>query len=506
MTIDRRSFLRAGAGAAAAAGLATAWPNAWASDAATKWDPLQRAIQGTVVLPGSSDYPQAKQLHFMEFDAVNPAAIAYCQSAADVSTCLKFAQDNGIRVTARSGGHSPAGYSLNSGLVVDVSRLKSVSGDASSVVIGPGVQQVDALNALSPNGLAIAGGLCPTVGAGGFIQGGGIGMLTRAHGVGSDHLLAADVVLADGRTVRASAYEEPDLFWALRGGGGGNFGVVTSYEVTPIAVNRMINFSTSWAWDDAAAVLAGWQQWAIGGPLTMGSGLVIQLSDAAPGNVPVVLVFGAWTGDPAALDAALDDLQAKIGRAPTSRTAQDLTFRDAMMQRYNCSDKTVEQCHRVGTTPVAELARTGFSIERSRLFGSSLSASAIDEVLTAFEADRRAGHLRAIHGAGLFGGKVNEVAADATAFVHRTAEVSLSFATGLPTGAPTAADHDAAVAWAAAGFGVLSRYSGETYQNFVDPYLADWKTAYYGANYDRLVRVKRAYDPYRFFDFPQAIG
>ncbi|WP_103341802.1 FAD-binding oxidoreductase [Amycolatopsis sp. CA-126428] len=507
MAISRRSVLRTGAGAVVAAGLA-ALPGAVAraGGPTIDWPQLGRHLQGTLVLPGNSSYAEAKQLFFSEFDAINPAAIAYCRSAADVATCLKFAHDNSIRATARSGGHSPAGFSLTSGLVIDVSRLDAVSGDAAAVVLGPGAQQVDVLDALAPAGLAFPGGLCPTVGAGGFVQGGGIGMLTRRYGLACDHLVAAEVVLADGRRVCAREDEEPDLFWALRGGGGGNFGIVTSYTVTPVPVTRMINFSTSWSWDDAAAVLSGWQHWAAGGPRQIGSGLTIQLSDAAPGNVPIVAIFGAWTGTPEDLDAALDDLQAKIGRAPASRVTQDLTYRDAMMQRYSCSDKTVGQCHRVGTSPGALLPRTGFTVERSRLYGTALPASAVDEVLTAFAADRRPGHGRGIHGACLFGGRAGEVAPDATAFVHRSAEISLSFSAALPTSTPAAEDKAAAEAWAATGLGVLSKYSGSTYQNFVDPRLADWRSAYYGANYDRLAAVKHAYDPYRFFTFPQAIG
>ncbi|WP_035303889.1 FAD-binding oxidoreductase [Actinokineospora inagensis] len=503
MTLSRRSLLRASAGAAIATAATAAAGPVWPS----AWEQLRRNLQGTLVLPGSADYPQAKQLHFAEFDAVNPSAIAYCASARDVVTSVCFAQDHGIRVTARSGGHSPAGYSLtDGGLVVDLSRLRSVTSGPSSVVIGPGVQQVDALNALWPQGLGIVGGLCPTVGAGGFIQGGGIGMLTRKHGLGCDHLLGADVVLADGRLVHTSAAREPDLFWALRGGGGGNFGIVTAFEVTPVPVNRMINFSTSWAWADAADVIRGWQQWAVDAPLELGSGMVVQLTDAAPGAVPVVLVFGAWSGSPAALETALDDLASRVGHAPTSRTAQDLTYRDAMMQRYNCSERTVDQCHRVGTTPVAQLPRADFTIERSRLFGAAMSTTAVDELLTAFDADRRAGHLRAIHGAGLFGGTANTVAPDATAFVHRDAQFSMAVSTSLAGSAPAAQERSAALAWAATGFGALSRYSTSTYQNFIDPYLDGWQTSYYGANYARLVDVKHQYDPNRFFTFPQAIG
>ncbi|MEK8108300.1 FAD-dependent oxidoreductase [Micromonospora sp. M12] len=197
-----------------------------------KWSRLRHHLHGRLVLPSEADYQKAKQLYQVQFDDTSPRAVAYCASATDVALCLRFAQDHGIPVAARSGGHS-AGIFHDPGLVIDVSELNAVALGNGSVTLGPGAQLIDIMNTLSPSGLGISGGYCPTVAAGGFLQGGGMGLFTRSIGMASDKVTSARVVLANGTVVTASPTQNPDLYWALRGGGGGNFGIVTSYEITP---------------------------------------------------------------------------------------------------------------------------------------------------------------------------------------------------------------------------------------------------------------------------------
>ncbi|MFI9162282.1 FAD-binding oxidoreductase [Kitasatospora aureofaciens] len=507
MAVARRSLLRAGAGvtALAAPGLTGLLSPAWSAPAAPDWSGLGSRLNGTLVLPTDPGYAVAKQLHWTEFDSVDPSAVAYCQSAADVAACLRFAQDNGVPLAVRSGGHSSAGYSTTTGLVLDVSRLNSVRTDGSTVTVGSGTQLVDVTDKLAPLGLALPGGNCPTVGVAGFLQGGGFGMLTRRHGMGCDRIVSAEVVLADGRTVVCSATQEPDLYWALRGGAGGNFGVVTQFELSPVAIGRLSLFTLTWSWDNAPEVLGAWQDWILAGPRELASNLTVLLTDAAPGAVPTVLVTGAWSGDPNALGPALDQLASAVGAAPASRTATGYSYLDAMMATYGCSTRTEDQCHRADAYPGGQLGRGNYLLARSRMVSNRIPQIGITQLLAAFDSARAAGHTRTLNFASL-GGAANDAGRTDTAYVHRDTQFLLLTADSLPTGTPGPADQAAAQAWAATGFAVIDAWSNhETYQNYPDVALPDWRSAYYAENYARLTAVKSEYDPYRFFRFGQAV-
>ncbi|MFF9003963.1 FAD-binding protein [Streptomyces achromogenes] len=202
MPIDRRTLLRAGAGVAALAMTGASQEFAGTRTAGIPpWEALRDHLDGTLVLPYEAGYARARQQYWSEFDSVLPEGVAYCASARDVATCLLFAQDHGLPVAPRSGGHSPAGYSTTAGLVIDVSRLNTIAVNPSTVTVGAGVQQIDALSLLALGGLALTGGSCPTVGVAGFVQGGGYGLLTRSYGMACDRLVSAEAVLTDGRTV-----------------------------------------------------------------------------------------------------------------------------------------------------------------------------------------------------------------------------------------------------------------------------------------------------------------
>jgi FAD/FMN-containing dehydrogenase len=506
--ISRRALLQAGMGAAGLAAVgAPLWSTAEATAGSTRWNQLRRNFTGDVVLPGDVTYAQAKQLDSGIFDSISPQAIAYCENPQDIRTCLNFAQDHNLPLAVRSGGHSAAGYSTTTGLVLDVSRLNTIQIGRSTVTLGPGAQGVDIVSALSAQGLSAVTGNCPTVCAGGYLQGGGIGPLARKYGVASDRLVSADVVLADGRTGRCSATREPELFWALRGGGGGNFGVVTRYEIKPTETTRMVSFTMTWPWARAAEVIAAYLPWLEHAPDDLTANLTVMDQNVAPGSQPVVLVSGGWFGGGAdGLDPHLNELVSAVGTPPATRAATDMAYHDAMMQMFGCGTKTVDACHRVGYSLEAELARQSFVVARGRLFEKTMNASAINEALTAFTANPVAGQFRVMSWGGL-GGQINRAPASATAYVHRSAQHYFTFTAGLRAPAPTDEAKAAVQSWADAGYAVAERYGdGEGQVNFIDARLPDWRRAYYGENYDRLVRAKRRYDSHGFFRFPQAIG
>ncbi|MEJ8669600.1 FAD-dependent oxidoreductase [Streptomyces sp. MS1.AVA.1] len=298
------------------------------------------------MLPTDPYYSVARQLELGQFDAVNPQAVAYCASAADVSVCVRFAQDNGVRTAVRSGGHNYGGWSTTPGLIIDVSRLNAVTVKSpTSVEIGPGAQNVNILNALAPHHLVVSEGGCPTVCAGGFLQGGGFGFLTRPTGMASDAVTAAQVVLADGRVVTTSAKQYPDLFWAIRGGGGGNFGIVTRFTVTPHSGDQMAISNLIFPYDRMADVLDGVARWLVDAPHTIGGGAYVVQPDAAPGSVPQANVFLASRGTPTELAGEAARLTALTG-APVQRQDGVMTYQQLMMMIFGCATLTEAQCQR----------------------------------------------------------------------------------------------------------------------------------------------------------------
>lgn len=502
--ISRRSFL-AGAGGAALA--ATALPGT--ARALTKsginWNQLSGHLQGRLVRPADASYPTAKQLYLAQFDGTQPQAIAYCASSADVALCLGFAQDNALSIAARSGGHSAGGYSTTPGLVIDVSGLNSVTLGPDSATIGPGAELVDITNTLAPAGLAISGGYCPTVAAGGYLQGGGVGLFTRSMGIASDKVTQAEVVLADGRVVTASAQQHSDLYWALRGGGGGNFGVVTSYTITPSPLSTISVGELYWTYDQALDFLDGWTRYVADAPWTIGGGSRIMLPDAAPGKVPVVaLILGSV--DPAGFAAEIDRLVAMIGHAPATKQVITAPYQPILMGLYGCNNLTVDECHLVSSAfPGAEVPRSALGLERGRMFSHAMPRAGWEKALAIFDTERLAGQSHELQVSGL-GGAANALARTATAYVHRDTLFMANFLASNVTGPVSGEARAAAERFVDAGFAVLDPYSNrESYQNFIDPRLPDWRRSYYAENYPRLTRVKRDYDPYHLFRFAQSI-
>ncbi|MGW0886170.1 FAD-binding oxidoreductase [Streptomyces sp. NPDC002671] len=458
------------------------------------------------MLPSDQAYAYSKQGVLVELDTVEPQGIVYCETPQDVSTAIKFAGDNDIAVHTRSGGHSLAGWSTGQGMILDVSRLNHVSVGDDTVRLGPGVQSIDAHTALKPYNRQIVTGTCATVRMGGYISGGGMGFQVRKFGVASDRLVSARMVLSDGRIVCASEARHPDLFWAIRGGGGGNFGVAVDFEVRPISAPRMVYFDTYWPWDKAQEIITAWQEWCSSGSNNLGSTLNVLLRDGAPGNVPIIKINGGYHGPQSEIEQALNELAAEAGATPSLRTVEELPYDEAMKAVYGCEQLTFQQCHRAGSNSDAKIQRTPFLRERTRLLNRPTGSSGVADLLAAFEANRKPGHITYLYFTAL-GGVVNEVPRTQTAYVHRGAEFFVACATLLHDGQPPAEEAEAAMVWPTQAFNIIDPLSsGESYLNFPNPDLGDWRQAYYAENYPRLVSVKRRYDAPNFFRHAQSIG
>lgn len=502
--ISRRSFL-VGAGGAALATTALSGSARAQTRSQVDWDRLRHHLRGRLVLPSDADYSTSKQLYLVQFDDTSPRAIAYCASAADVALCLGFAQDNAVPVVARSGGHSAGGYSTTPGLVIDVSGLDSVTLGRDTTTIGAGAQLVDITNKLAPAGLGISSGYCPTVAAGGYLQGGGLGMLTRSIGVASDKVTSAQVVLADGRVVTASARQHSDLYWALRGGGGGNFGIVTSYTFTPSPLTDLSVGILYWSYDQALDLLDAWTRWLPDAPKTLGGSLTISLDDAAPGKVPVAYVLLGSVDTGPGFAAEIDRLVALVGHAPASRQAFTAPYQTVMMTLYRCDKLTVEQCHRAGAIPGGQLPRPALGLERGRMFSRAMPRDGWSKALAVLDTERLAGQTHQLQVAAL-GGAANTPSRTATAYVHRDSLYMANFLASNVVPPVTDEAKAAAGRFVDTGFDVLDPHSnGETYQNFVDPRLPDWKRSYYAENYLRLRLVKGRYDPHNVFRSAQSV-
>jgi FAD/FMN-containing dehydrogenase len=467
-------------------------------------DDLARSLRGALVRPGDAGYPIASRLASPAFDGLHPAAIARCVDPADVIACVDWARATGSPITARSGGHSYAGYSSGPGLVVDVGGLGSIAVDqgAQSAVIGAGTQLVDIHTALAARGVAVPGGSCPTVGIAGLALGGGMGVTGRAFGLTCDNVLAADVVLADGRQVRCDATHDADLYWALRGGGGGNFAIVTAFTFRTHPVGDATLFRFDWDWSLADKVLASWMAWLPGLPDEV---FTVCLLSGSASTGPSVSVSGLVLEPLSTIAAITGPLIAAVG-TPTSRFERTHTYLDAMMIEAGCQGLSTAACHFAGSSPGGTLPRSAF-VAKSDYFDAPMDMTAIVALTAAIE--RRTEDARLLIGAAQFdayGGAINRVAPDATAFVHRRALCSAQYSGAYDPSAP--ADLLAANrAWLETMYEqVHPAASGGAYQNYIDPTLTDWRQAYYGANYDRLVAVQRRYDPHHLFRFPQAIG
>jgi len=220
------------------------------------FDELAAGLRGEVVLPGASAYEQAQVLYNMRFDAVKPRAVVFCEATDDVQRTVRWARTHAVRIVPRSGGHSYGGYSTTTGVIVDVSRLNGVTLDSSRhAVVGAGARLIDVYAGLAQHGRTVPAGSCPTVAIAGLALGGGVGFASRKYGLTCDNLVEATVVLADGSAVVANARAHADLYWALRGGGGGNFGIVARLVFRTHPIGQVATYAIEWPWSDAAKVV-----------------------------------------------------------------------------------------------------------------------------------------------------------------------------------------------------------------------------------------------------------
>src|SRR6266550_1249169 len=439
------------------------------------WGAFEASIDGSVVLPHTPGYDDARRPAIVNFHDVRPHAVVRCQTASDVAETLRFATRVGLRLAVRSGGHCFAGRSSTSGIVLDTTPMGSVSVSGDMAAVGAGCRLGPLYDALATSAVTIPAGCGPEVGVTGLTLGGGLGILGRAYGLTSDRLAGAEVVLADGRLVDCDGQRHPDLFWALRGAGGCRFGVVTSLTFHTVSSPTLTSFHLSWPYSTAARLIEAWQAWAPDGPDELAASLHVRATGRTT-EPPQVHVFGTLMGD-SGLAGQLDLLVDRVGVEPDGSTRHTADHRES--KRLLAEQFPAEE---------------GQVFSKSEFFDRPLPADAIAELLTRIAHGRRSGESRILDFTP-WGGAYNRARPDATAFAHRQARFLFKHeAVVAPSG------RDAAREWLAGSWSVAHPWgTGGVYPNFPDPDLQDWSPAYHGTNLDRLLRVKAEYKPDRIF-------
>ena len=518
--MDRRTFLRgatvvgsgliAGGVAAACSSSGTHASNAGGGTTSTTtqadqgppdWSKLAASLVGPLLQPGDSGYAAAGHLYNAVYTP-NAAAIAQCGPVSDVQRCLAFAREHNVQVAARSGGHSYGGYSSCPGLVIDVSSMDAISvgGNAGSnqklVTVGTGNELIDVYSTLAAHNLLLPGGSCPTVGIAGLALGGGVGVFSRAYGLTCDQLTDVEIVTADGMLHRAGPGRDEDLYWACRGGGGGNFGVVTSFGFRARPVPDAITlFTLEWPWGAADSVLDAWLRWIPTAPDELWANCQLFSSGTVGGGL--VKVTGVFVGSVSACTAALAPLTSAVSDGTTYRFVGPEEYLTATMIEAGCEGKPVAQCAAPTQSPFAA---------KSSYIGGPLPGNAVTAITSALsslpESLPGAGGGVVFDG---YGGAINQMAASETAFVHRSAVACAQYSITYASTPPSQSATSAASAWLQHLHNVFEPTTQGSYQNYIDPTLVDWQQAYYGANLPRLQQVKREFDPDDVFHFAQSI-
>ena len=449
-------------------------------------DALRQSLRGIVCLPQEAGYDEARTIWNAMIDR-RPGAVIRCRGATDIMRAVILAREHGVLVAVRAGGHNIAGNAVcEGGLLLDLSLMRGVRVDPTRRIarVEPGATLGDFDKEAQGFGLATPLGINSTTGVAGLTLGGGFGWLSRKFGLTIDNLISADVVTADGKLVQASATENPDLFWALRGGGG-NFGVVSSFEfslhpVGPMVLSGLIVHPFA----RARELLAGYRQVAANAPDELTQWVVLRKAPPLPflpadvHGKEIVVFAVCYVGDAGDGNIALEPLRALgepiadvIGMQPF--TAWQSAFDPLLAPgayNYWKSHNFVELSDGLLDVLVSQVAT--LPTEECEIF------------------------------IGQLGGAASRVAPDATSYPHRSA----NFAMNVHTRWRESADKQRSIDWARKLFAETAPHAtGGVYVNFMPEDEIDRVSSAYGANYGRLVALKSKYDPGNLFRLNQNV-
>jgi FAD/FMN-containing dehydrogenase len=448
--------------------------------------PLASHFAGELILPEETGYEERRRVWNRMIDR-RPALIARCASADDARQALLFARDRGLPISIRGGGHNVSGNAVvDGGVVIDHTLRRAVNVDPTTrlVDVDPGVVLGELDGATAPHGLAVPIGVQTTTGVAGLTLGGGIGWLMRRHGLTCDHLVAADLLTADGEIVTVSEEGEPDLLWALRGGGG-NFGIVTRFVFRAVPLGPDVLAGTVFfPYEEAAAVLRRYRDWAAELPdgvttiVALRTVLPLPVFPTAMHGQRVVVVGVCDAGDPAQGEELIAPLRA-FGSA---------LFETVMVKPFTVHQQTFD-----ATVP------PGLGYYWKSHFLERLSDEAIAVLV---EHNRQALPPWSYTVMFQLGGAISHVGPESTAYVDRDA----AFAVNINGVAEDPADDEAVISWTRGCFEALAPHAtGGVYVNFLGNEGDERVRAAYGHAYERLTALKARYDPENVFRVNQNI-
>ena len=475
--VSRRKFLTMSSAAVALAWKplgAVARPYRWTPAAGDATMPdtatvrgLRARVRGSVIFPGDAAYDRARRIYNRRFDR-HPAMIVQCADTEDVVRAVDFARRNSLITCVRSGGHDHAGYSsCDNAMVIDLAKLNAIHVDLRrrTAHVGAGVEVGQLYHALQAHALTTTSGTCPSVGVAGLTLGGGVGKLSCKYGLACDNVLSAQIVTADGRVLTASSEENPDLFWAIRGGGG-NFGVVTRFEFRLFAIERVLTGEITYPISQSAEVLRRYREFVASAPDALSTSAAF-----FPSDDKAFTISFCYTGDLGEGERAAKPLNSLGRPLDVSVTA---------------------------VPPIAALLGEGKPADTCALetgaFFPHLSDSLIgvlyehlNSAPSAFEVG-----INDLHGAALKGD---------SAFPLRTP----GFETYITAQWTRELDSQAAIDWVNQLSRDLRPFTGGVYVNRLHEEGGERAREAYGANYDRLAAIKAKYDPMNFFRMNQNI-
>ncbi|KAF9981178.1 hypothetical protein BGZ65_004238 [Modicella reniformis] len=430
-------------------------------------------------------------------------------SSADVQTAVKCAKAANIPVAPRSGGHSYEGYSIggqDGSMVIDLSGISSVKVTGTSAKVGGGVKLGPLyLELFKQGGWTINAGTCPSVGIGGHALGGGFGLLSRKHGLLIDSVTEMEVVNADGDLLTVSATQNPDLFFALRGAGGGSFGVVTYFTLLPVKPAAVVtSFSYSWRLADHAKVLRVYVDFQAKASRDVGMGMTISATGLE--------LSGIFQGDKIQMTTALVELF-----AATPKPTEDIRehrYIDAVL-RFAWLNGDPTNVEALGLQMLANQAGDShYAMAKSLIYSKPLLNSTI-QLLGQWAAKSPKTASSSYTIVDLWGGAVQDTAPDATSFVHRDAHTVFQFVVewdSNPDAKPGKPDCVECINYMNTMYAAFLQdyevnYSPTVrgYQNYIDKNIPNWQEAYYGSSMQRLKQIKATLDPSNVFRFPQSI-
>ena len=434
-------------------------------------------LTGRIVLPEDPQYNTARQVFNTFFDRY-PLVIVFAQETRDVINAIKWARCRDIPIRVRSGRHNYEGLSVrNAGIVIDVSEMKGAEIDRTSqtATIQTGLRDYQMAQLLGEQGLVVPPGLCPTTGIAGFTLGGGQSSLSRPWGLAIDNLLEAEMVNADGRVLHASRDENADLFWALRGGGGGNFGICTSFRFRTRPLETVAYAEISWPISDLKPVLKSWQTYT----LPDAERRLTPLLTIAAGDSTLLMMQGVFLGTETELRTLLQPLLNSA--VPEDIFIEEIPWLEAAARIAATQPGSPEPFKSVGPFVYQLLPDAALNIiER---FISEPPTSSVSVFF---------------HG---LGGAVADVPNQATAYYYRKALSNISYFSTWDT--PEGAGPG--IRWVESFRKAMQPFTRGVYVNTPDLSICNWPKAYYGSNYQRLTRVKAIYDPENVFRYPQSI-